>query len=139
MSEPSTTEQIIGFLSEHECADPAAIGEEIGKTEKQVKDLLYYLRGQGKVQRNHLGAWELTAAGSKDAPEAPPPKTKKRRKAAEDAPAVPKATRRPIAAPGQVLDACQAFWSSSGDWVVVLGDSVVARVPAAVADAIRRA
>ena len=138
MSEPSTTEQIIGFLSEHECADPAAIGEEIGKTEKQVKDLLYYLRGQGKVERNHLGAWELTAEGAKAEAPAAARKATKGRQAALARGQVRKATRRAIAAPAQVLDACQAFWCTSGDWVVVSGDRVVARVPAEVAEAIRR-
>lgn len=138
MSGESISGQILAHLAANTAADAEQIATELGKTPKQVRDLLVHLKNAGKVERNHLSAWELTAEGAKAEAPAAARKATKGRQAALARGEVRKATRQAKAAPGPTSPSLAAFSLAGGDWLVVKGGEAY-RVPAEVAEAIRRA
>ncbi len=136
-AKPTTVRE---WLEANVSGDAETIATEIGDDFKKVRDRLYWMRSQGQAERNDFGAWQLTASASKgknvvQKSERPAAKRGARRQpvVAVDLPAP--AVRL---AGGEIAD-YEVVIAKNGDFVVLLGDRVNARVPAAIAAAIRAA
>jgi len=110
-------------LIEGEPLTAAVVAEHIGDTSKNVAAMMCWLRKKGLVE-NVDGKWKRTDAQSDGGGSLGPARPAPRR-------------RKPVKR--EEPPAAEAYLARDGSWIVVDGMTVIARVPAEVADAIRRA
>jgi hypothetical protein len=149
----SVSQQILDFLRENNSADAEQVAEAIGNDLKKTRDLLYFLKQSGRVERNDFGAYQVVegAVAGNHTP-APPQGQKPEKKPAPKprsapvAKATTKATKPPARAPRiketfaltpVTTPAVEVFVAKDGSCIVVDGNQVLARVPRLAVDAIR--
>jgi hypothetical protein len=125
-AKPTTVRE---WLEANVSGDAETIATEIGDDFKKVRDRLYWMRSQGQAERNDFGAWQLTGAPPVVKADRP---MKTARAAKSPAKRVPK-----VAAPVQAETGYEVLRAANGDVVVLAGESIAARVPAAIVAAIR--